>query len=251
MNLYIWQAKYLIAAIILLPFVPFLFLQGQMVRRRVGVLPDAGGETVGVAPGGDESEEVNFLAIGESTVAGLGAATHEVALTGQFARYLAAKIGQTVRWRAIGKNGVTAKRTMEELVPLIPPGEKYDYILTATCGNDVLKLSSPMKFRRDTLKLINYLKDRYPGVQLFMTNSPVVRLSPALPNPIRWILGHLSEMHDRNIQEFTADLDHVYYFHQPQTVSDGFFSDGIHPSEKGYNEWSDAMIKFFTEHYKW
>lgn len=249
MNLYLWQAKYLLTALILLPFTPFLFMQGQWVRRRVGVLPDAGGETTGIA--GTDNDDVRFLAIGESTVAGLGAATHETALTGQFAKYLAAKIGKTVRWRAIGKNGVTAKRTLELLVPQIPADEKYDYILMATCGNDVLKLSSPVKFRRDTLRLINHLKNRYPGVELFITNAPVVRLSPALPNPIRWLLGHLSEMHDRNIQEFTAPLEGVYYFHQPQTVSEGFFADGIHPSEKGYNEWSDAMIKFFTEHYKW
>lgn len=249
MNLFIWQAIYLIGAVVLLPVSPFLYLQGQYIRRKIGVLPDAAGEPAGRT--GTGAPEVSLLAIGESTVAGLGATTHETALTGQFAKCLSGKIGKEVRWRAIGKNGVTAKRTLEDLVPLIPADEKYEYILLGTCGNDVLKLSSPMKFRRTTLKLIAHMQARYPGVHLFITNSPVVRLSPVLPQPIRTILGWLSRMHDANIQEFTAGMDKVFYFHQPREVSEGFFSDGIHPSEKGYADWSEAMIKFFTRHYKW
>lgn len=249
MNLFIWQTIYLIGAVLLLPVSPFLYLQGRYIRRKIGVLPDAAGEPTGTT--GTGAPRTSFLAIGESTVAGLGATTHETALTGQFARCLSVKIGKEVSWRAIGKNGVTARRTLEDLVPLIPAGEKYDYILLGTCGNDVLKLSSPVKFRRTTLKLIAYMQARYPGVHLFITNSPVVRLSPVLPQPIRTILGWLSRMHDANIQEFTAGMDKVFYFHQPREVSEGFFSDGIHPSEKGYADWSEAMVKFFTRHYKW
>lgn len=248
MNLFYWQAIYLIWAAVLLPVSPFLYLQSLYVRRKVGVLPDAGGETTGKAGAGEPG--VSFLAIGESTVAGLGASSHEKALTGQFAKNLSLKIGREVRWRAIGKNGVTAKRTLAELVPLIPD-EKYDHILLATCGNDVLKLSSPLKFRKTTLALIAHMKARYPDAQFFFTNSPVVQLSPVLPQPLRSILGGLSRLHDANIKEFTAGMDKVFYFHQPQTVNDGFFSDGIHPSEKGYADWSTAMIKFFSEHYKW
>jgi lysophospholipase L1-like esterase len=249
MNLFIWQTAYIIAAIVLLPVSPFLYLQGRYVRRKVGVLPDAGGSTTGRC--GTGSPAAHFLAIGESTIAGLGAETHETALTGQFAGFLSEKIGLEVRWRAIGKNGVTSRRTLNELVPLIPDEEKYDYILLGTCGNEVLKLSSPMKFRRWTIRLIEHMRARYPGAQIFITNAPVIRLSPVLPQPIRWILGHLSAMHDKNIREFTAGMDKVFYFHQPQTVGDGFFADGIHPSEKGYRDWSEAMIQFFTRHYKW
>ena len=249
MNLFIWQAIYLVSAAILLPVAPFLFLQGQFIRKKIGVLPDAAGDKSGEV--GEGEPAATFLAIGESTVAGLGARTHETALTGQFSKFLSQKIGRKVRWRAIGKNGVTAKRTLVEMVPLIPPDEKYDYILLATCGNDVLKLSSPVKFRRTTITLIEHMQNLYPGALIFITNSPVVRLSPVLPQPIRSILGYLSEMHDKNIQEFTAGMPGVYYFHQPREVSEGFFADGIHPSEKGYMEWSDAMIKFFSQHYKW
>lgn len=249
MNLFIWQAIYLIGALALLPFAPFLYLQGQYIRRKIGVLPDAAGEKTGRAGVGDPA--VNFLAIGESTVAGLGAATHETALTGQFAKYLSQKIGQTVCWRAIGKNGVTAKRTLNELVPLIPADEKYDYILLGTCGNDVLKLSSPWKFRSSIRDLVAHMRAVYPDAYIFITNAPAIYLSPVLPQPIKFLLTRLTRLHDANLREFTAGMDKVFYFHQPNDVIEGFFADGIHPSEEGYAVWSDAMIKFFSQHYKW
>nr|MBA2333417.1 SGNH/GDSL hydrolase family protein [Blastocatellia bacterium] len=146
MNLLVWQTIYLLGAAAILPFSPFLYLQGQQTRRKVGVLPGAGGETIGSAGSGRES--VKLLVIGESTVAGLGARTHKMAMAGQFADRLSSRLGKTVNWTVIGKNGVTARRTIDELVPLIPD-ETYDYILIGLGGNDVMKLSSPRKWRHD------------------------------------------------------------------------------------------------------
>jgi lysophospholipase L1-like esterase len=248
MNLWVWQAIYILSGIIILPFAPFLYLQGQYTRRRVGVLPGAGGDTAGVTGNGDKP--ARLLVIGESTVAGLGARTHELALTGQFARYLGEHINRSVRWTAIGKNGVTARQTVDELVPQIPD-EPFDYILLGIGGNDVLKLSSPRKWRRDMTELIATLRERNPSAAIFVTNCPMIKLSPALPQPIKFLLWRLSRLHDANIREFSATMDRVFYYHQPTAVTEGFFADGIHPSEKGYSDWSEAMMKFFTENYKW
>src|SRR5262245_23079188 len=109
-----WQAKYLIAGAAILPFSPLLYLLGQHTRRKIGLLPEAAGDTTGIV--GEGADSVELLVIGESTVAGLGARTHEMALAGQFAHRLAKRIGKQVKWLAIGKNGVTAKRTTLELL---------------------------------------------------------------------------------------------------------------------------------------
>ncbi len=59
-------------------------------------------------------------------------------------------------------------------------------------------------------------------------------------------------MHDANIREFAPRLDRVFYFPQPVDVPlDGFFADGIHPSEKGYDDWSRAMIDYFAANHEW
>ena len=90
-------------------------------RSRVGrsaFCPDAAGERHGRY--GEEDEAAKLFVIGESTVAGLGARTHELALAGQFAKYLSEHLGRSVKWKVIGKNGVTARRTIDELLPQMP-----------------------------------------------------------------------------------------------------------------------------------
>ncbi len=249
MNLLVWQTIYLLGAAAILPFSPFLYLQGQQTRRKVGVLPGAGGETIGSAGSGRES--VKLLVIGESTVAGLGARSHKTAMAGQFAGRLSSRLGKTVNWTVLGKNGVTARRTIDELVPMIP-GETYDYILVGLGGNDVMKLSSPRKWRRDMTELLGILRKRNPNAAFFLSNCPMIKLSPAIPHPIKFILWELSKLHDANIKDLTRTMDRVFYYHQPRhPPPEGFFADGIHPSEKGYSDWSDSMMEFFDKNYKW
>src|SRR5687768_13599477 len=249
MNLVKWQTIYLATAVAILPVAPLLYLQGQYTRRKVGLLPDPEGETTGITGAGDSFAKL--LVIGESTVAGLGARTHDLALAGKFAQELGERLGRPVQWTVIGKNGVTAKRTIDELVPLIPD-EQFDYILVGLGGNDVMKLSSPRKWRRDMTRLLEILRERNPGAAIFITNCPMIKYSPAIPHPIKFLLWELSKIHDANAREFTATMERVYYYHQPANVNfDGFFADGIHPSEQGYADWSGAMMRFFDQTYKW
>ena len=244
-----WQVKYLAAAAVVLPVSPLLYLQGQYTRRKVGLLPDAAGERTGII--GEAGEPARLLVIGESTVAGLGARTHREALTGQFAERLAERVRRRVEWTVIGKNGVTARRTIDELVPLIPE-KTFDYILLGIGGNDVMKLSSPKKWRRDMLELLGILRVKNPKAVIFISNCPMIVLSPVIPQPIKFLLWELSKMHDRNIRDFTADLDRVHYYPQPVDVEvEGFFADGIHPSEQGYSDWAEAMIKHFDSEHDW
>jgi len=224
-------------------------MQGQITRWKVGVLPEAGGNDEGLAGQGDDPAKL--LVIGESTVAGLGARTHDLALAGQFAKRLSERIRRPVRWNAIGRNGVTARRTIDELVPAIPV-QGFDYVLVGIGGNDVMKLSSPVKWRRDMLELLGILRTKNPDAVIFITNCPMIVASPIMPQPIKSILWRLSKMHNANIMEFTRDLKRIFYYPQPAEFTvDGFFADGLHPSEKGYGDWSAAMMKYFAENYEW
>jgi lysophospholipase L1-like esterase len=248
MSLFVWQTKYVVAGAMILPFAPLLYLQGQLTRRRVGVLPDAAGPKTGRT--GENDETVEMLAIGESTIAGLGAKTHQTAFAGQFAAQLSSRLGKTVNWTVIGRNGVTAERTIRELVPQIPD-KRFDYILVGLGGNDVMKLSSPRKWRRDMTRLIEILKEKSPSAVIFLSNCPVIKLSPAIPQPINAILWELSKLHDANIKEIVAQTENVFYYHQPTDVPPDFFADGIHPSEMGYAEWSRSMMEFFDANHEW
>lgn len=248
-NLQKLQVKFVVAAAALAPIAPLLYLQGQITRWKVGVLPDAAGERRGRC--GEGSHKKTLFVIGESTVAGLGARDHERALAGQFANQLAAHLGHAVEWQVLGRNGVTARRTIDELVPQMPSGE-FDYILLGIGGNDVMRLSSPRRWRRDMTELLTILKTKNPNAVIFISNCPMIIASPIMPEPIKTLLWQLSKMHDANIREFVRGMDRVYYYPQPVDVRfEGFFADGIHPSEQGYADWAAAMMRYFTENHKW
>lgn len=248
-NLKRWQRKFLLGAAMIAPISPFLLLQGQIVRWKVGVLPDADGDNFGRY--GEGEDAAKLFVIGESTVAGLGARNHELALAGQFAKYLSEHIDRPVDWKVVGKNGVTARRTIDELMPHMPD-ERFDYILVGLGGNDVMKLSSPEKWRRDMIELLGILREKHPDAIIFLSNCPMIVHSPIMPFPIKPILWNLSQMHNDNIKEFTRDMDRVFYFPQPVDVRlEGFFADGLHPSEQGYRDWAEAMIRYFAANYKW
>lgn len=248
-NLSRWQRRFVTAAAALAPVSPLLFLQGQMTRRKVGLLPDADGEKHGRA--GSDGEAAKLFVLGESTVAGLGARDHKRALAGQFAECLSDHIGRPIDWKVLGKNGVTARRTIEDLVPQMP-NERFDYILLGLGGNDVMKLSSPRKWRADMLELIGIMRDKNPDAVIFISNCPMIVVSPAIPQPIKFLLWELSKMHNDNIIEFTRGMDRVFYYPQPvNVVFEGFFADGIHPSEQGYRDWAEAMVKYFGENHEW
>jgi lysophospholipase L1-like esterase len=248
-NLRAWQRKFYFGGALIAPIAPFLFLQGAITRWKVGVLPDAAGPKSGVAGEGDDA--ARLFVIGESTVAGLGARTHELALAGQFAHNLSQRIGRPVEWDVIGKNGVTARRTIEELVPQMPD-KTYDYILLGIGGNDVMKLSSPRRWREDMTELIGIMREKNPDAVIFISNCPMIIYTWVIPPPSKQLLWELSQMHDANIREFTRDMDRVFYYPQPVDVEiKGFFADGIHPSEQGYADWAAAMMRHFTANEKW
>jgi hypothetical protein len=46
MNRIFLQTLYILGGVIVLPFLPFLIWQGKRVRKKVGRLPDAAGETL-------------------------------------------------------------------------------------------------------------------------------------------------------------------------------------------------------------
>jgi lysophospholipase L1-like esterase len=237
------QFLYILGGIFILPAVPFLFLQGKYVRRKVGRLPDAAGETAGNI--GAHPEIINLLAIGESTVAGVGAQNHNEALTGQFAKHLSAQYGKTVSYFALGESGITVKGTLQRLVPKLPRTDA-DIILVALGGNDVFTLSSPRKWRRNLTELLTTLREKYPNSKILVANVPMVRDFIALPNPLRFVLSRLAKLHHFNAISLIKEIKNVFYFDDVKRVERDFFSDGIHPSPKGYDLWAAAMVDFLV-----
>lgn len=240
MSLKTRQIKFLVGGVALAPVLPFLYLQGQWTRWRIGRLPDATGETVGVY--GETEPELNMLAIGESTVAGVGAANHAEALAGQLAKFLSQKKGRAVRWHAVGESGITIRGAIDKLIPQVPDAT-MDYIFIALGGNDIFKLSTPNKWQRDYPELIGKLRAANPNATIMLANVPRVDTSTTIPNPLKFFLWQLSKTHRATTREFVANMPGVYYYESLGPIIPEFFADGIHPSPFGYSLWAENMIE--------
>ena len=102
------------------------------------------------------------------------------------------------------------------------------------------------------LELIGLVRNSNPEAVIFISNCPMIGYSPILPQPIKGILWSLSKMHNANIVEFTSGMDRVHYYPQPVDIDfNGFWADGIHPSEQGYRDWAAAMLKHFDKLHEW
>ncbi|MEM6770031.1 MAG: GDSL-type esterase/lipase family protein, partial [Bacteroidota bacterium] len=152
--------RYLLHAALALPQLPFMARDGKRILNAVPKLPDASGPSgtanLGAGP------PFRLLCIGESTMAGVGVATHAEGFAGTLATTLSQQLAREVHWKVYAKSGATARRLIVKVLPQIKEPEA-DLIVVATAGNDAFKLSTPWTFRQDLEDMIQRLQQRYPG----------------------------------------------------------------------------------------
>ena len=229
------------ASLLAAPLLPILWLQGRHVRKHTPRLPGAPGPTVGTIAA--VGVPLRLLVIGESTVAGVGAPDHAHALTGQIASALATRMGRTVHWHAVGKIGATARVARTELVPEVPE-TPVDIVVLAFGVNDVLEFHSPGRWTRDLTQLIGDLRARVGAAPVVLASVPPMGCFPALPQPLRGVLGWRAGTLDRAAQRSVATL--VRVAHSPARLDPAgemFCTDRFHPSVEGYREWGSQIAE--------
>ncbi|MDT8910191.1 SGNH/GDSL hydrolase family protein [Amycolatopsis sp. PS_44_ISF1] len=226
----------------LLPFLlvaPLLVVQAVRVRRSTPQLPAAAGPVEGVVGHG---AVLRLAVLGESTVDGVGAATHEEALTGQLARQLAERLGRRVQWQAVGRTGANARVVRRDLVPKLKPADLLVIVLGV---NDTLELHSAARFRRDLLGVVVAARRRVgPAVPVLVAGVPPMARFPALPRPLRDLLAARSGALDRAAAELIGlpAVDHARM--DPALLDEGTFAvDRFHPGPAGYRSWAGALAE--------
>lgn len=225
-----------------LVLLPALAVEGRRVRRDTPRLPEAAGPREGVVPGADPP--LRLLVLGESTAAGVGAGDHGAALGGQVSRALSAATGRAVAWRVLGRNGATAHATRRDL--LEPASEvAADVAVIALGVNDTLRFHAPARWTRDLAALVEAVRGRCGAVPVVLSAVPPVGRFPALPQPLRGVLGLRARLLDRAAARFAAAGERVVHVPMPPVEgveADGFFcEDRFHPSPRGYALWGAAL----------
>ncbi len=221
------------------PLLPWLIAQGRGVRRDTPRLPPAGGPSKGSVDG--RSPTLRVVLIGESTVAGVGAATHEDGLAGHLARSLNARTGRRVQWHAFGLSGATARHAHTSLMSGIPR-DKADLIVIAFGVNDVLERTSPARFAGHLCDLIAATRARTGPAPVLVSAIPPMGKFPALPQPLRAYVGARAAMLDRAIARLMiADVAHARSRVRIEPAM--FARDRFHPSPAGYHAWAQSLAE--------
>jgi lysophospholipase L1-like esterase len=225
-----------------LPLLPLLILQGKHARRVTPRLPEAAGPDCGASGGAHRGEVFRLLTLGESPVAGVGVLTHEEAITGQLACALSHRLQRPVSWRACGKNGATVRDALTQIVPRIPHAP-VDLALVAFGVNDTSAFRPIAQWRADLGKLLVALDVRCAPRQILLSGVPPIADFPALPQPLRWVLGLKARALDVAAREIAAGLPHVLYVPLTRDSRDRAMMaiDGYHPSAKGCAAWAELL----------
>jgi lysophospholipase L1-like esterase len=236
------RALYAFSAVSLVLLAPILFLQGRWVRRVTPRLPPASGPREGVTASGPRP--LRLLVVGESTAVGVGVSTHDDGLAGQSARALAEIMRRPVSWRVLGRSGASARKLVAEFIDPAPPIEA-DVVIVALGVNDTIGVSTVGRWIGALDSLLQAVRRSSPDAVVVLSGVPPIQHFPALPSPLRHVLGvHAAVLDHAAVRWVRAhgSIAHVPHPRAPLAqVAELFCADGFHPSARGYRRWGSAL----------
>jgi lysophospholipase L1-like esterase len=215
---------------------PVLLAQALAVRRRVPVLPEAAGARAGVS---GQGPMLRLLIAGDSSAAGVGVAHQDQALAGR----LVAALGSAYRvdWQLHATSGHTSRDALALLAAL--PVQGFDVAVTALGVNDVLRQVSPASFARRQADLARLLQDRF-GVRLHLrAGVPPMERFPALPRPLRDVLGAQARSRDRALAAAATPTCLHLPFDAAALDPVAMAGDGFHPGPAIYRDWAEDLAR--------
>jgi lysophospholipase L1-like esterase len=217
---------------------PLVMAQGAATRRRVPRLPPARPPHHGLVPGAGRT--IRLLAIGESTVSGLGLARGDETVAATTARALARMTGRPVAWRAEGLSGATVSDAREQLLARIAP-EPTDLLIVAFGVNDTTAYRSPAAFADDLAALVTAARARVGDAPVVIGGVAPLNCFPALPWPLRNILGWRSAALQAAADSLAHRLPHLVVERISTVEPDLFAHDGFHPNQRAHAIWGEEI----------
>jgi lysophospholipase L1-like esterase len=244
----------LVAAMLL----PCLWVQGKRTRRNTPRLPEAAGERSGIAqpPQDAVSEQMaELIVIGESPVAGVGVATQAQALPAQLAWQLARHWQHRVRWKAYGKNGATVAQALQQGLPVLStPASLYGIrmVVIVFGVNDSTAFHSTARYQRDLEAMLSAVQLQYLPDLVVISGVPPLHLFPALPQPLRFVLGLKARTLSRVTEQLAYRRSQTLFV--PVAIDTGdpslMATDGYHPSAIGVAQWSAQLAEAVLNYQK-
>lgn len=198
-------------------------------------MPEPAGPRAGVA-GPVDGRPLRLLILGDSSAAGVGVDHQDQGLSGRLVSRLA-DAGYRVDWTLIAKIGAQTGDTIERLRAAdIGP---VDVVVLGLGVNDATHMVPERKWLRQTGTLMCLIRDKLGDPFVLVSGFPPIGRFPAMPQPLRAVLGWRAQLMD--------DLRQNSFDHMPRVVQMPFDMpltqahmalDGFHPGAVVYDEWA-------------
>ncbi len=218
---------------------PMVALQGSLTRRRIPCLPPVESPCHGVVPG--RGSTIRLLAIGESTVAGVGLTRGDETVAATTARALARHTKRPVAWRGHGLSGATVSEAAARLLPAIA-AEPADLLVVAFGVNDTITYRPPAAFADDLATLVTAARARIGQAAVVITGVAPLACFPALPWPLRTILNWRSAALQEAAERLAVRLPRLVVERFSEPLGPHLFaSDGFHPNVAAHALWGEEI----------
>jgi lysophospholipase L1-like esterase len=164
---------------------------------------------------------IRILAIGESSVSGLGLSRGDQTVAAVTARALAAATRRPIIWRTCGLSGATVREAVKRLLPRVTP-EPADLLIIGFGVNDATAYRSPGGFADDLAALVTAARQRVGNAAVVIGGVAPLNSFPALP----WALRIPKLVVERFPAPFGPEL---------------FASDGFHPNCEAHTLWGEHI----------
>jgi lysophospholipase L1-like esterase len=180
--------------------------------------------------------------VGDSSGAGVGVPSQDLALAGHLSRTLADTGGVRVQWQLVAKSGITSAQARELLQRERP--RPADVAVAVLGVNDVIDQVPTHRAVQHRAALADWLRREAKVRHVVFAPLPPVGQFPLLPQPLRWIMGRDARRHDEAMARWAATRDDVS--HVPIVLrldASCMASDGFHPGEPVYRTCGEALAR--------
>lgn len=190
-----------------------------------------------------ESKTVRYIAAGDSTAAGEGASSVEKTYTYRVAELLSQT--NTVEYRNVGVRGAQTQDVLDDQLEKIIAFNP-DVVTLSIGANDVTHLKSSKKVVANFKTIIETLQTK-TSAQIYITDVPILDQVTLLPYPYKKYLGHQIKKINPQILLLENERVHIvdiynFGWDTYPDVNVTFAKDGFHPSDEGYNNWTNAFL---------
>lgn len=191
---------------------------------------------------------LQLLALGDSSVAGIGADRLEGCLAVQVAQRVADTTGQPVRVRGYGMSGARTADVAASQVTALDTRDGADAVVVVVGMNDIVHATPPWAYRSAVLDLYEQLRERLDDVPVVACSLPEVRSITIVGHPLRDIAATYGRLLSRIQRQAVRRVPNVAFVDARRSVGPAFLRrpeamsvDGFHPSTLGYGLLADAL----------